>query len=285
MAHAHKEARRKMKNPVKRMSWPRILVLPGFILLLGMGGPVREKTENGNRHYAEGNYDQALTSYVEARSHAGPEGSGGSEGSGGDYAEAQARLHFNTGDALYKQKKYDDARKEYEQSLLSAEPEIQEKSYYNIGNTYFREAMRDQSLDLLKQAAASYRRALELDPDDEDAKYNLEVVRRHIDLKQKEPPPRSSPKGSNEKDQQQKQGEQQKGPDQQDQQEQDTRTENAEQQKSEEKQQQAGQIQDEKKFSREQAERILDALQEQEKEDLRKSYQAQGQMRGTEKDW
>jgi Ca-activated chloride channel family protein len=260
-----------MKNSVGRMRWPRILALPGFILLLGLGGPVREKTEDGNRHYAEGNYDKALTSYVEARSHAEP------QTSGGDEAEALARLHFNTGDALYKQKKYEEARKEYEQSLLSTDPEIQEKSYYNIGNTYFREATQKQSLDLLKQAAASYRQALELNPDDEDAKYNLEVVRRHIDLKQQEPTPSSRARGSDQKNQEQKQKSEQ---------EQETQAESEAQKKGQEQKEHSGQKQDDRKFSREEAERILEALQEQEKEELKKSYQVPEQKsRGPEKDW
>jgi Ca-activated chloride channel family protein len=259
----------------------RLMVLPWFLLTFAIGGPVREKTAEGNRQYGEAKYDQALTSYVEARSHAE------------DDAEDRARLHFNIGDALYKQKKHEEARKEFEKSLLGNDPDLQEKSHYNIGNTWFEQAMQTKDFEMLKQAAASYRKTLELDPEDQDAKYNLEVVRRHIDLQQKKQSPKPERKKSQDdkKDQQKKesQDQQQEQEDQQKQQQQQQQApaekDQSQEQKQEEKQAQQGATA-EQEFSKKEAERILDAMQQKEKEQMKESYRARMQTRpGQDKDW
>jgi Ca-activated chloride channel homolog len=206
-----------IQNPKSKIQ-NGLLTLAG-LSLLALGGPVVEKTEEGNRLYRAGQYEQAQTRYVEARS--------GVE----EKTENSARLHLNLGDALYQQKKYAEARKEFEQAAGSDQVELQAQATYNIGNSYFKEALQtkdqNQGLELLKQAVAGYRKTLELKPDDEDAKYNLEVVRRHLDVKQKEQQQQQQQASPNpkagDKNQQQKQDQKQqeaKGSQQQQQQQQ-----------------------------------------------------------------
>ena len=143
-----------IQNPKSKIK-NGLLTLAG-LSLLAVGGPVVEKTEEGNRLYQAGQYEQAQTRYVEARS--------GVE----EKTENSNRLHLNLGDALYQQKKYAEARKEFEQAAGSESVDLQAQSAYNIGNTYFKEALQtqdqNQGLELLKQAVGSFRKTLELKP-------------------------------------------------------------------------------------------------------------------------
>ena len=261
--------------------------------LLGFGGPVVEKTKEGNRLYQAGQYEPAQTRYVEARS--------GVE----EKTENSYRLHLNLGDALYRQKKYAEARKEFEQAGGSETAELQAQSAYNVGNTYFKEALQtqdqNQGLELLKQAVASFRKTLELKPDDEDAKYNLEVVRRHLDVKQKQqqPQPQACPNPKpGDKNQQQKQQEA-KGSQQQQQAQNRPQPQpggTAEQKpaaakpepqagNTAEQKQAAGGKKKPEELSKEEAARLLDALQAQEEQAQKERYQAAGAAGGRSKDW
>jgi tetratricopeptide (TPR) repeat protein len=139
----------------------RTHILPLLILLAlsltgaFLGDPLHEATERGNERYAAGELDEALKCYTDAQLEA-PE---------------CPELHYNIGVILYRREEYEKAKEEFEQSLRSDRPEVQARAYYNLGN------ISVQTGDPLT-AIDYYKRALQLDPDDEDAKYNLELVRR-----------------------------------------------------------------------------------------------------------
>ena len=78
--------------------------------------------------------------------------------------------HFNVGDALYQKKQYEEAKESFEKSLVSDDLIARANAYYNLGNTYYR-------LNKFQEAIESYIKALDLNPEDEDAKFNLELVR------------------------------------------------------------------------------------------------------------
>ena len=234
--------------------------------LLALGGPVVEKTREGNRAYQAGQFDQAQSLYVEARS--------GVE----EKSEDAYRLHLNLGDALYQRKKYGEARKEFEPAQASETMELQAPAAYNIGNTYFKEAMQtrdqNQALELLKQAVASYRKTLELTPDDEDAKYNLEVVRRHLDVKQQQQPrPQPQPQAGNTAEKQEQQPAQAQPQPQ------------AGGTAGEEPKPAAGEQKKPEELSQEEAERLLDAMQAQEEEQQKERFQINAEGRPGGRDW
>jgi tetratricopeptide (TPR) repeat protein len=163
--------------------------------------------------------------------------------------------HFNLGDALTKQGKYDEAVKEYETALAKAEGK-DTKAYasYNIGNSL----MKQQRY---QDAVRSYIDALKLDPKDDDAKYNLSYALEKL----KVPPPKPQ-KNQDKKDQDKK------NQDKKDQQKQD-----------QQKQQQPGQQQ--KQMSRADAQRILDVLKNSEKDVQKKLHARQAVRPRTDKDW
>lgn len=80
------------------------------------------------------------------------------------------QLHFDLGTVQYKKQKYEDALKSFEKSILTKDVKLQQNAYYNQGNTYYQ-------LNKYQEAIQAYIKALELEPNDREAKHNLELVR------------------------------------------------------------------------------------------------------------
>lgn len=90
-------------------------------------------------------------------------------------------LHFNVGDVHYKKKNYEEAIKSFEKALTTSDVTLQEKVYFNLGNSYYQNNKYKEAIDY-------YKKALDLNPDDLDAKYNLELVRAKIkEMSEKQP--------------------------------------------------------------------------------------------------
>jgi Ca-activated chloride channel homolog len=84
-----------------------------------------------------------------------------------------AQLKYNTADAYYKTNQFQEAEKLFQSVAETGDPKLSQKAYYNLGHTMYRQGK-------LQEALANYQKATELDPKDEDAKYNLEFVRKEI---------------------------------------------------------------------------------------------------------
>ena len=117
--------------------------------------PVSRKVDRGNRQFSEGRLSEALISYRDAQI---------------DAADA-AEVHFNIGDVLCRQRKFGDAEEAFTTAQAKGDRRLQALAAYNAGNAQFGQ-------NRLDRAAESYQRALELNPDDMDAKFNLELVQR-----------------------------------------------------------------------------------------------------------
>ena len=175
-------------------------------------------------------------------------------------------LHFNLGDALYRQGKFTDAVNALQQVPgTDADSTRTARVAYNIGNAKYRLAQAAEASDpksalgLYAEALAAYRRAMGAAPDDVDAKFNHEFVAKKMDdLKKK-------------LEEQQKQQEKQQPQDQQ-KQEGDKQNQQGEQQQQEQQQQQqqqqaaAGAAAEKKdgEMSKDEAAALLDAQRDQE---------------------
>lgn len=134
-------------------------------------GPAAE----GNELFRQGEYEKALNKYGEALV---------------DEPESP-RLNFNMGGAHYKLGNHEEAVASFARVRDVAEGENRTaKVAYNIGNSQFRLAEAQEAEDPQKAlegyalAMAAYRRALGVDPGDEDAKFNYEFARKRLeDLK------------------------------------------------------------------------------------------------------
>ncbi len=229
-------------------------------------GAGRRQIAEGNKHYAENKFDEANDKYRDAEV-ANPE---------------SPIVHFNIGDALYKKRKYEEALQAYQKTLQkSDDPQLQAQAYYNSGNTYFR-------LNKWQESLQSYQEALKLNPNDQDAKYNLEYVRAKIkENAQKQPQDQPQQKPQNQQDQQQQnqqqQDQQQKQPEQDQQQKE--QQQQQDQQKQDEPQQAKQQKTDKDQMKKEDAARLLEALKNQEKETQKqRQMKVQGRAR-VDKDW
>ena len=86
----------------------------------------------------------------------------------------QALADFNTGDAEYAAGNYDGAVEYYNRSMKQGDPDIAKRSLFNMGNAYLKKGRK-------REAAESYARALEIDPEYEKARKNLEYLQKQND--------------------------------------------------------------------------------------------------------
>jgi Ca-activated chloride channel family protein len=148
---------------------------------IGWFGAERDHAAEGNRLYDASRYDEAVTAYGEGLV---------------DFPESR-RLRFNLAAAQYKEGNFADAATTLEGTMPDtdvrfAAPVDAEASTltgsaaYNLGNARFRlgesveEQDPQQAIALYEQALVGYKRAMFLDPDDEDPKFNHEFVARHL---------------------------------------------------------------------------------------------------------
>lgn len=184
--------------------------------------------------------------------------------------------HYNLGSALYKQERYDEAIKSYQNALSLAESEGQKSQiFYNRGNALLKSQKLQESID-------SYKEALKINPNDLEAKYNLsyalELMKNQQDQQQNQ----------NQDQQDQNQDKQQDQNQQDNNQDQDKNDQQQNQQDQQEKDQQNQQQQQQPKkdqISKEEAERILQALKNNEAELQKELRKQKGKQVKTAKDW
>ncbi len=88
---------------------------------------------------------------------------------------------YNTGNAQYRQGSYDEALSSYNDALLNADEELTGSIHFNRGNVHY-------DSEAYGEAVEAYKEVLRLDPDDEDAKRNLELALRHIQQQEQRQP-------------------------------------------------------------------------------------------------
>ncbi|MFQ5649340.1 MAG: tetratricopeptide repeat protein [bacterium] len=132
--------------------------LPGMVALILVsslfGQSASKKVAEANKLFEEQKYDEANNKYRDALIE-NPD---------------SPIIHFNIGDVQYKKRNYEEALNSYTKALASDDILLQSQAHYNLGNTLYR-------LGKLPESILEYKRALDLNPSDEDAKYNLEYVR------------------------------------------------------------------------------------------------------------
>jgi len=251
-----------------------IRLLAIFLLYLG----VLFGQDKGEKAYEEGHYDEARVYYEHVLKN----------------RKKDDRAQFGLGVTAYQQKDMETAARALNNAMNSDDKSLASKAMYNLGNMF-----RDQQK--MEESLALYRKAIELDPTDEDAKVNYELLKQVLQQQEQQQQDKQNQEQDQEKQDQQKQNQdsegqdeqnknqdnQEKGEDQQKQQEDQQKSQSEkEEEKKEQQQSQAKQdeTQDQKTDKQMQAEAILNALKDQEKINQKRQI-AKSKSRKLEKDW
>jgi Ca-activated chloride channel homolog len=139
----------------------------------------------GNQAYTAQDYDTALQRYTAAQSQ----------------APGQIEPAYNAANTYYRQNVLDKAQQTLEQTLARPQNAIAQFVHFNLGNI----AYNTQKFD---EAIAQYEAALRLQPDDRDAKYNLELALQQKQQQDQQQQQNQNQDQKNQQDQQQNQDQQ-----------------------------------------------------------------------------
>ena len=235
--------------------------------------------DKGKKAYEEGHYDEARVYYEHVLKN----------------RKKDDGAQFGLGVTAYQQKDMETAARALNNAMNSDDKSLASKAMYNLGNMF-----RDQQK--MEESLALYRKAIELDPTDEDAKVNYELLKQVLQQQeQKQQEDKQNQEQDQEKQDQQKQDQDSEGQDEQNK-NQDNQEKGDDQQKQQEDQQQSQSEKEEEKKDQQQsqakkdetqaqktdkqmqAEAILNALKDQEKINQKRQI-AKSKSRKLEKDW
>lgn len=126
--------------------------------------------KKGNKLYEEKNYDEAIKNYSASQA---------------DQPDSDI-INFNIGTALFKKGDFQEAIESFTKALLTEKNDVEAMANYNIGNSKFKLGQLKESSDLsdsvslLREALDYYKRAIELDRKEKDAKFNHEYVEKKL---------------------------------------------------------------------------------------------------------
>ena len=229
-----------------------------FLLCTGLVSAQKAERQNvraGNKQYKKENFTEAEIDYRKSI----------------DVNPRSVEGIYNLGDALYKQDKFPEALEQYQLLAGQGERLVRENPdnivrlaqvFHNVGNIGMKSQQYQQSIE-------AYKQSLRLNPSDEETRYNLALAQKLLQDQQQD-------QQNQDQNQDQDQNEDQQQDQQQNQQQQD------QDQKTQEEEQQNEQM------SRDNAQQILDAFLQDEKdtqEKVKKAQMQQQQNRRREKQW
>jgi Ca-activated chloride channel homolog len=223
-----------------RSIWVLAMVLACILVTPTMANPfLRDIAKPGNEAYQAEDFSRAAQEYLKAQ----------------DLEPLSAELRFNLGSAYLKQEEFDKATEEFTEAARADDPKTAASAYYNLGNAKYKGAKRTFEAGMvagatqaqpqegdpvqvyvkkLEECIQDYQETLKRTPNDTDAKYNIEMIRREI---------KNLMRRQEQKNQQQNQQQKQDQKDQQ---------QNQDQQNKDQQQQQQEQKQDEQKQDQQQ---------------------------------
>jgi Ca-activated chloride channel family protein len=205
----------------------------------------RRYVKQGNKSFAKRDFKEAETSYRKAL----------------EKNKDNPQALYNLGTTLIAQGQDTTAIKFFEEAAKAEKnPLRQSQSFHNLGTVL-------QGRKMYADAIEQYKQALRLNPNDDDARYNLVLCKHQLD-KQQQNQNQDQGQNKDDKDDKQKQDEQQKQEQKQD-------------------QQQQQQQQQKPQMSKDNAEQLLNAAMQQEKQTQQRMKEAQKQpsRRQVEKNW
>ena len=113
--------------------------------------------EVGNMAFSAEMYDTAMNAYTIAQ----------------ESMPERSEPMYNTANTLYRQQRFREAIELYDQILASSDLHLSERTTFNAGNALYEAGDPEQAIEM-------YKKALRNNPDDLDAKHNLELAWAHL---------------------------------------------------------------------------------------------------------
>ena len=136
-----------------------LIVIALLCSVLSVSAQSDEKAiRKGNRNYKSGNCEQAIENYRKAL----------------EIRPNNAKAQFNMGDAYFAKQSYDTAYAEFQKVLeISPDAKLKSDAVYNMGNCLLAQNKYYDAFNI-------YKVSLKLNPENENALYNLEYCRAHL---------------------------------------------------------------------------------------------------------
>lgn len=240
------------------------LIITTYLILSGVAAFAQQENKyihQGNEWYRQGKYAEAEASYRNSV----------------EKAKTSVAGNFNLGDALYKQKKFDNAAQKFtEIAASSGNKQVKAQAYHNLGNSLLEAKKLEESIE-------AYKKSLLNNPKDDQTRYNLAYAQEKLKQQQQQ--------NKNDKNKDKDKKNQDKNKDQQnkDKKDQDKKDKDKQDQdkKDQDNKDQQGQQPQPNQLSKEDAERMLEALKNEEKntQDKLKNKKAKGVKGRIVKDW
>lgn len=219
----------------------------------------KQQLRKGNRSYNKENFEQAAQSYRDAL----------------EKNPLNDKASFNLGNSMFRQNNLEEALQYFRSTAeMTRDRNREGRALYNAGNSLLEAGKFGESIPY-------YQRALRIDSKDEDARYNLAYALRMMQQQNNK-----KQNDQNQNKDKQKDNQQQGSNDQQQNKDEQQQNQNNQQQASDNNQQQTKNRQPQ--LSKEEAERLLQALTNEEKRTIDKVNQQKfrtGQRATREKDW
>lgn len=172
-----------------------VLKTAALLVAILLPGSVFGSAGSALKQYQSGKYKSALRQYEELLRDRPNEPS----------------LHYNAGAAAFQTRDYEKAISHFGSALSAQDLALQQRALYNLGNACFRsgEAAADpqEKMKQWEEALKSYAGAQRLDPNDADAKYNHDLVKKKLEelkQQQKDQNQQNKPEKEEKKEEQQK---------------------------------------------------------------------------------
>jgi tetratricopeptide (TPR) repeat protein len=230
--------------------------------VFGQASKASPLIRDGNKLYQEKKFNEAEVAYRKSLSLDKENKAGG----------------YNLGNSLYKQGNYEGASRQYNELIQRKDLSKEQKarSLHNLGNSLLQEKKYDESIEAFKQS-------LKLSPQDNDTRYNLAYAQSMLRQQQQQQQQQNKSGQDKQQQEQQQQQQQEKEKQKKDQQQQDQQSsaEKDQEKKNGEQQKASGK----KGISKEDAEKILQALNNDEKKLQEKLNKKEAVRVRIEKNW
>ena len=234
---------------MKQIKIASVFVFAAFFSITAAAqGNERDHIRRGNKLYNDSLFVKAEVEYRKAL----------------DANPGSTEAMYNLGNALLMQQKAQDAMKQYEAALKI------EKNKAKLAKIYHNAGVILQAGKQYSQCIEAYKQSLRNNPNDDETRYNLALAKKMLkDQQQQQQNQQNKDKQENKKDEQEQQQKKEQ-----------------EQQKQKQDSQQQQQQQQQNQMSKENAEQLLNAVMQDEK-DVQEKVKKQLQMRGKkyDKDW